>query len=155
MVATSGAQLLPQDAVSSLRDLLLPQSTIITPNIPEAKLLLGRHDQPHPKSTEEMVELAKALHKLGSNYVLVKGGHFQHEPHCDEMQDNTEGNHRIVDILFDGHRPMLIEKPLLRSKNTHGTGCSLACKTAWRSMSKSLMRRSGNFLQSGMQAFRP
>ena len=126
MVATSGAQLLPQDAVSSLRDLLLPQATIITPNIPEAKLLLGKEDEPHPKTTEEMIKLAKDLHKLGSKYVLVKGGHFQHESRHKETQDHL----RIVDVLFDGHRPMLIEKPLLKSKNTHGTGCSLACKTA-------------------------
>lgn len=121
-MSTSGAQLLPQDAVSLLRELLLPIATVATPNIPEAKLLLGANDQPDPETQEQMIELAKDLHKLGSKYVLVKGGHFSAK-----VQDNNKPGSQVVDILYDGNQALLIEKSFLDSKNTHGTGCSLAC----------------------------
>jgi hydroxymethylpyrimidine kinase/phosphomethylpyrimidine kinase len=122
MVSTSGSQLLPPDAVSILRDELLPMTTIITPNIPEAKLLLGKKDSPNPNTEDDMVQLAKDLHKLGSQYVLVKGGHF-----FSISRDNDE-DRQIVDVLYDGEHAHLIKKTYIKVKNTHGTGCSLACK---------------------------
>ena len=120
-MSTSGAQLLPQDAVSSLREVLLPLATIITPNIPEAKLLLGRQDQSGPQTREETIQLAKDLHALGCKYVLVKGGHFG------QQTQESEKKQSIIDVLYDGNRVSLIEKEYIDSKNTHGTGCSLAC----------------------------
>ena len=97
-------------------------ATVITPNIPEAKLLVQRNKDPDPETQEEMVELAKNLHKLGPKYVLVKGGHFQSR----EKRSKGSG-HKMADILFDGQQAVVIEKEYIDRKNTHGTGCSLAC----------------------------
>ncbi|MCJ1330533.1 hypothetical protein MMC10_007218 [Thelotrema lepadinum] len=125
MVSTSGAQLLPPDAVSILRETLLPMATILTPNIPEAKLLLGKKEEPNPQTYEQVVQLAADLQKLGSRYVLVKGGHFR-----TDVAARGQTKHRLIDVLHDGHQPLLIEKEFLKSRNTHGTGCSLASAIA-------------------------
>ena len=130
MVSTSGAQLLPPDAVAVLKKCLLPMATIVTPNIPEAKLLLGREKEPNPQTYEQMIQLAADLQKLGPRWVLVKGGHFKAE-----MISGSWG-HRIVDVLHNGHSHVLIEKESLSSKNTHGTGCSLACIEAVNQVSR-------------------
>ncbi|KAJ2969916.1 hypothetical protein NUW58_g9855 [Xylaria curta] len=77
MVATTGAQLLPATAVNELRALLLPLTFILTPNIPEAKLLLT-NDGEAPQDVqhiEGLEDLAKQLQQLGPKWVLVKGGH--------------------------------------------------------------------------------
>ena len=121
-MSTSGAQLLPQAAVSALKNDLLPQATIVTPNVPEAKLLLGRKESANPQSEEEMIELAKDLHRLGPTFVLVKGGHFQAQRSTSRSRERE-----TVDAFYDGKHAMLIRKRFLKSKNTHGTGCSLAC----------------------------
>ena len=121
-MSTSGAQLLPSDAVSTLRETLIPLATVLTPNLPEAKLLLGKRGEPNPQTYEQMIQLAADLQKLGSRYVLVKGGHFR-----TEVVEGGETRHQLIDVLHDGHQPLLIEKEYLESKNTHGTGCSLAC----------------------------
>lgn len=121
MMSTSGDQLLPQDAVSSLKKFLLPLATVITPNIPEAQLLLGRHDQPSPETLDDMIQLAKDLHMLGCKHVLVKGGHSRRHP------PQSGRNQLITDVLYDGSSVSVIEKEYIKSKNTHGTGCSLAC----------------------------
>ena len=122
MVSTSGHQLLPEAAVSVLREQLLPMTTILTPNIPEAKLLVQQSDAQDPQSQTDLIDLAKAVHALGSKYVLLKGGHFK-----PISQKGTQRADHIMDVLFDGTEVTLIEKPLIQSKNTHGTGCSLAC----------------------------
>ena len=122
MVSTSGSQLLPPDAVSHLLRDLVPMATVITPNIPEAKLLTGREKDPEPQTQEEMIDLARTLHALGPKYVLVKGGHLQ-------SRDGKKvgERHKIVDVLFDGQEATVVEKDHLDRENTHGTGCSLAC----------------------------
>ena len=122
MISTSGHQLLPKAAVSVLREQLLPMTTILTPNIPEAKLLVQRSDAEDPQSQTDLVDLAKAVHALGSKYVLLKGGHFK-----PISSEGTQGADHIIDVLFDGTEAMLIDKPFVQSQNTHGTGCSLAC----------------------------
>ena len=123
MVSTSGAQLLPQDAISLLKEVLIPMTTVITPNIPEAKLLLGKQDEPNPQTRGQMLEMAKGLHRLGPKYVLVKGGHFR--PAVPGKETESQ---RVVDVLYGEDCCMLIEKDFLKSRNTHGTGCSLACR---------------------------
>ena len=122
MVSTTGSQLLPQDAVFHLLQNLVPIATVITPNIPEAKLMIQREKDPNPQTQEEIIELAKELHKLGPKYVLVKGGHFQRGE-----GRNEGGEDKIVDVLYDGKQATLVKKEYLDGKNTHGTGCSLAC----------------------------
>ena len=129
MVATSGAQLLPREAVRSLREELIPLTTILTPNIPEAKLLLqdAGQDVKDPENLKDIVELAKRVQALGAKYVLVKGGHVPLTKDGKNSKDNAEF-HLVVDVLFDGKQATVMETDYLKSRNTHGTGCSLACK---------------------------
>ena len=129
MVSTSGAQLLPEEAVSILRTRLLPLTTVLTPNIPEARLLLQNANIDVPKTTklDDVVGLAKGLHTLGPRFILVKGGHLAFAK-TDSSSHHPDQDSNVVDVLFDGHEVTLYETKYIRSKNTHGTGCSLACK---------------------------
>ena len=128
MVATSGAQLLPNDAVTNLRTNLLPLATILTPNIPEARLLLqnANKDPPEINSIDDIVHIAKQLQCLGPTHVLVKGGHLPLAK--DGRISKEDADHRsVVDVLWNGVEAALFETEYSRSNNTHGTGCSLAC----------------------------
>lgn len=113
MVAKSGDLLLEQKAVGALREQLLPLATIITPNLPEAGVLLEMRSV---ETVREMRRVAERLRNLmthsGHRWVLVKGGHLP-------------GNDTI-DILHDGDQ--MIELPGYRilTRNTHGTGCTLS-----------------------------
>lgn len=110
MVAKSGDRLLRSDAISALKERLLPLATVLTPNLPEAADLLGREEA---QSESEMLAQAKDLLALGAKYVLLKGGHAKGE--------------NCVDLLVC-HRldPLRLEAPRLDTKNTHGTGCTLS-----------------------------
>lgn len=128
MVATSGAQLLPQDAVKALREQLLPLSTILTPNIPEAKLLLSDAGQPSPEisTVDNLISVAKAVQALGPRYVLLKGGHLPLEG--GKVVDASTAEQSVVtDVLYGEGETETLESNYISSKNTHGTGCSLAC----------------------------
>ena len=131
MVSTSGYQLLPGDAVRLLREKLLPMTTILTPNIPEATLLLRDADVhfKNPQNLEGMKALARLVHNLGPTAVLLKGGHLP----LTETYSKAQRDERpsvMVDVLYDGIDHMVIETGYLHSKNTHGTGCSLASAIA-------------------------
>lgn len=130
MVSTSGSQLLPQAAVSNLRTLLLPMTTVLTPNVPEAKLLLSDagYEYSDPKNLEDMVGLARSLHELGPEYVLLKGGHLPLKKRC--KADSQGVCETVINVLFDGSDIFIVETDYLKSKNTHGTGCSLASAIA-------------------------
>lgn len=135
MVATSGAQLLPNEAVRNLRTNLLPLTTILTPNIPEARLLL--HDAgievPPTNSLEDIINLARVLQSLGPKYVLVKGGHLPLTK--DGQIPNTEADRQtVMNVLCDGPEITIYQTDHLPSNNTHGTGCSLACKRSLSSI---------------------
>jgi len=125
MASTSGSQLLPWEAVDVLRAELLPLATVLTPNIPEANLLVGLSKDESPKDRAAMIDLAKKLHALGPKYVLLKGGHFQ-----PDFGANPKIERSIVDIVYDGSSATTIEKAFIKSRNTHGTGCSLASAVA-------------------------
>lgn len=129
MMSTSGAQLLPNEAVRNLREKLLPLATVLTPNIPEARLLLqdAGQDVKQPENLEDIIELAKAVQRLGSKYVLVKGGHLPLRRDQGVSKNDNE-KLSVIDVLCDGKDVLLLETDHLKSKNTHGTGCSLACK---------------------------
>lgn len=112
MVAKSGDRLLAPEAVDALRDNLLPRATVITPNLPEAAVLLDRN----LTSAEDMPEAAARLLDLGPGAVLLKGGHL-------------EG--RIsVDVFHDGTEALRLESPRIDTRNTHGTGCTLSAAIA-------------------------
>ncbi|MDH6060169.1 bifunctional hydroxymethylpyrimidine kinase/phosphomethylpyrimidine kinase [Chrysosporum bergii ANA360D] len=114
MVSRTGAQLIDDDAVKTLRNALLPKAAIVTPNRYEAQILSGL-----PINTlDDMRAAAQIIHQnLRVKAVLVKGGGMQ-------------GNSRGVDIWFDGQKlESLITKPV-ETKNTHGTGCTLSAAIA-------------------------
>ena len=129
MVSTSGAQLLPDKALRCLREELLPLATLSTPNIPEARLLLqdSGQDVKQPECLDDIIALAKAVRKLGSSWVLVKGGHLPLTRNHVVSSTPSEKD-IVVDVLYDGSTCELLETTHLSSKNTHGTGCSLACR---------------------------
>ena len=129
MVATSGAQLLPTEAVYNLRVSLLPLTTILTPNIPEARLLLENAglEAPQTNSLDDIVNIARVVQSLGPRYVLVKGGHLPLTKDGHVSKEEAD-RHTIVDVLYDGREATIYKTDYLPSNNTHGTGCSLACK---------------------------
>lgn len=129
MVSTSGSQLLPEEAVRELRELLLPLTTVLTPNVPEARLLLSSAGKAATdlQNIEDLVDIAKAVQSLGPKYVLVKGGHLPFKKDG-TVASKPEDRDLMVDILYGEGRVTRIETAYQNSKNTHGTGCSLACK---------------------------
>jgi hydroxymethylpyrimidine/phosphomethylpyrimidine kinase len=111
MVAKSGDSLLQAEAVAALRDLLLPLSLLVTPNLPEAEVLTGRP----VRSLAEARDAARALVDLGARNAVVKGGH-------------ADGP--ATDVLFDGRDFQEFTAPRLLSRHTHGTGCTFASAIA-------------------------
>lgn len=107
MISKSGYDLLKPEAKTALIEKLLPLATLITPNLPEAETILGYTID----TVELMKKAAKDLHKIGSKYVLVKGGHLQNE---------------ATDALYDGEEFTLFNSEFIQSNNTHGTGCTLS-----------------------------
>ncbi|CAI7579527.1 Phosphomethylpyrimidine kinase type-1 [Penicillium manginii] len=131
MISTSGSQLLPEKAVKELRTKLLPLTTVLTPNIPEAQLLIkdAGDEAPEPTDLAGMISLAKQIRSLGPKAVLLKGGHLPlTKDH--KTAHNSQDATIVVDILVDEKTTTLFETEFLVSKNTHGTGCSLASAIA-------------------------
>lgn len=129
MIATTGAELLPSEALRELREHFLPQATVITPNIPEARLLLsdaGVEEAPL-ESVADLEAMARSLHSLGSEWVLVKGGHcpFRRDHSIARTDDERQ---IVVDVLYGKGGAVRMETEYQASRNTHGTGCSLACE---------------------------
>lgn len=111
MVATSGDPLLEADAVATLREVLIPRARVITPNIPEAELLLGSKID----SQDQLPDAARELARLGAS-VLLKAGHL--------AATETE----LVDIFYNVEtgRMTRLAAPRVDTRNTHGTGCTLS-----------------------------
>ena len=113
MLAKSGDPLLSAEAVATLRERLLPQVSLITPNLPEAAALLGCD----PACDEdEMREQGRALLALGCQAVLMKGGHLSES--------------ESPDWLFTHQLEQRFTAPRIMTRNTHGTGCSLSAALA-------------------------
>ncbi|KAK8022217.1 phosphomethylpyrimidine kinase THI20 [Apiospora rasikravindrae] len=131
MVATTGKQLLPPDAVHDLRELLLPQTFIVTPNIPEAMQLLTLPGQQPPdvQNVDDLEDLGRKLLKLGPEWVLVKGGHTPFKADGTVAQTDEE-KELVYDVLVGADSVTRIKGAYQKSKNTHGTGCSLASAMA-------------------------
>ncbi|MEM2122222.1 MAG: bifunctional hydroxymethylpyrimidine kinase/phosphomethylpyrimidine kinase [Candidatus Bathyarchaeia archaeon] len=114
MVAKSGAPLLEDRALKTLMDKLIPLSTIVTPNVPEAEKIAGIEDI---RSIEDAERAAEIISGLGARSVVVKGGHLP-----------TPG--KAVDILYFDGRFRLLEGERFEAETTHGTGCSFASAIA-------------------------
>ena len=104
MVAKGGAKLLRDDAVAALRDRLMPLAAVVTPNLPEAEVLLGRSI----KSIEERGRAARDLVAMGARAAVVKGGHAEHD---------------VVDVFFDGSQLVELSAERIDTPHTHGSGC--------------------------------
>jgi hydroxymethylpyrimidine/phosphomethylpyrimidine kinase len=114
MVSRTGAQLLDNDAVNTLRHLLIPKAAIVTPNRYEAQILSNLPIN----SLDDMRAAAQMIHKnVRAKVVLVKGG---------GMQGKLCG----VDIWFDGHKMETLTTKHVETKNSHGTGCTLSAAIA-------------------------
>lgn len=113
MIAKSGVALLQEAAIATLRDRLLPRATVLTPNIPEAARLL---DQPEEYMACGLKRQARDLHALGPRAVLMKGGHGVGD-FC-------------TDWLVTDRGELALKADRIRTRNTHGTGCSLSSAIA-------------------------
>jgi hydroxymethylpyrimidine/phosphomethylpyrimidine kinase len=108
MVAKGGDRLLQEDAVEALKTRLLPLATVVTPNLPEAEVLTGITI----RNTEDVRNAARAIVSMGAKSVVVKGGHL--------------AGKEALDIFYDGKGFREFSAPRIDTKNTHGTGCTLA-----------------------------
>jgi hydroxymethylpyrimidine/phosphomethylpyrimidine kinase len=114
MVAKSGDHLLQPEAVAAVRELLVPLATVITPNLPEAGVLL---DAEPSWTLDEMRARVGDVHALGSEWVLLKGGHL-------------EGSSESVDLLHGPSGTIELSARRIRTRNDHGTGCTLSAAIA-------------------------
>ncbi len=112
MVAKSGDHLLAPNAVEALRERLLPLALVVTPNLPEASVLLGRAVE----EERDMEDAARDLLGPGTRFVLLKGGHLPGDD--------------VVDVLYDGQRCLELRSPRVPTRHTHGTGCTYAAAIA-------------------------
>ncbi len=111
MVATSGAKLISDDAIETLKEELIPLATVITPNIPEAEVLSGMKIN----TEDDMMKAAELIGKSFRVAVLLKGGH--------NVNDAT-------DILYDNGEFTFFRGRRINNPNTHGTGCTLSSAIA-------------------------
>ncbi len=114
MVAKGGDRLLREDAVHALVDELLPLAAVVTPNVPEAEVIVGH---PIGDDDEEIRSAAREIRALGPRSVVLKGGH-------------RGGAAR--DIFFDGERTEMLDVPRIDTPHTHGTGCTFSAAIAAR-----------------------
>jgi hydroxymethylpyrimidine/phosphomethylpyrimidine kinase len=112
MIAKGGSPLLKDSAVKNMVNMLFPLATIITPNIPEAEFITGKRIV----SGADMKEVCLELADFGVKAVLLKGGHL--------------GTEQANDLLYDGEKFHTFTSKRIETKNTHGTGCTLASTIA-------------------------
>src|SRR5262249_20571702 len=99
--------------IRSLKSRLLPLASLVTPNLDEAALLVGRK----LKSIEDLRRAAREIYQQFGCAALVKGGHLK-------------GGTGAIDIFFDGKEELLLSAPFVRGVRTHGTGCTYSAAIA-------------------------
>lgn len=109
MVSTGGDRLIAHEALEALVGEIFPLALIVTPNLDEAGSLVGRE----LRSERELREAAGEILAMGPRSVLLKGGHWEDSP-------------QVVDLFFDGREFIKFSAPRVDTKNTHGSGCTLA-----------------------------
>ena len=112
MVAKGGHRLLKEDAVNSLKDFIKNVNPVLTPNIPEAEILT----EMKIKSILDMKNAAQILLDLGAKNVLIKGGHLSSKT--------------LKDIFVNKKETVIFTNKKIKTKNTHGTGCTLSSAIA-------------------------
>lgn len=113
MVATSGDILLDESAIATVRNDLIPLADIVTPNLDEVQVLLGRAIT----SVSEMKQSAQEIvHDMGAHSALIKGGHLPGTV--------------VSDVLYDGREFHIVDNIKLNTTSTHGTGCTLSAAIA-------------------------
>ena len=112
MIAKGGSRLVNTNSIKYLKKLLLPLCNIVTPNIPEAEVLTGNSIL----NKEDMIRAAKKIVSMGPKNVLLKGGHLK--------------NKMIFDILVSKKAIKIFPKRKVKTKHTHGTGCTLSSALA-------------------------
>jgi hydroxymethylpyrimidine/phosphomethylpyrimidine kinase len=105
--------LLDKDAIEVFKKLIIPNSYILTPNLPEAQELT----QITIETQQDLEKVCKELYNMGSRYVLLKGGHGKDEDY-------------VVDVLYDGESFTYFKYQKVKTQNTHGTGCTYASAIA-------------------------
>ena len=123
MIAKGGARLIDNKSIKILKEKLLKKVSLITPNIPEAEILANQKIY----SREDMIKAGKKLLNLGAKSVLIKGGHLKSKILCD--------------ILLEKNKIFVFKNKKIKSKHTHGTGCTLSSAIAtYYSCGKSLKK---------------
>lgn len=137
MVSTSGSRLLDEEAVSILKEELLPQAALVTPNIPEAEALSGEKIS----TAEDMIRTAAKISRECNTAVLVKGGHSINDAN---------------DLLYRNGAALWIEGQRIDNPNTHGTGCTLssaiASNLAKGYSMEDAVRRAKDYLSDALRA---
>jgi hydroxymethylpyrimidine/phosphomethylpyrimidine kinase len=144
MVAESGAELLAAEARGALVELLLPRATVVTPNVPEARALVGDESDGASDGEPDAVALARALHGLGPQFVVVTGGHRA----------------QATDVFFDGRQVVEIPGERYPDAAAHGSGCThssvLAARLAWGDSplqaARTAKRRASEAVRDGLVA---
>lgn len=108
MIAKGGTKLVDDKSIEIIRSRLMRRVTLITPNIPEAEIL----SKIKIKTTNDMIKAGKKLLKLGAKNVLIKGGHLKAK--------------NISDVYLNKNEKRIFENKKIKTKNTHGTGCTLS-----------------------------
>ena len=112
MVAKGGHRLISNSSINYLRKKLLPYALLVTPNIPEAETLIKKKI----KTLEDVIKAGKEILKFGPKFVLIKGGHTNKS--------------FIEDILISKNNIKIFKNKKIKTKNTHGTGCTLSSAIA-------------------------
>lgn len=140
MVAQSGDKLLQDDAIEAIKDHLMPMADVVTPNLPEAEVLLGQKIE----TFEDMHWAAKSLAQFGGRSILIKGGHLEESKSTDLL------------YLTEEDRFVILEAERVDSRNNHGTGCTLSSAIAAYisrgSQIEDAVRKAKTYIQNAIRA---
>jgi hydroxymethylpyrimidine/phosphomethylpyrimidine kinase len=112
MVAKGGQRLISNSSIIFLREKLFPYALLVTPNIPEAEALINKKI----KTLEDIIKAGKKILNFGPKFILIKGGHIN--------------NSIIEDVLISKNNIKIFKNKKIKTKNTHGTGCTLSSAIA-------------------------
>jgi hydroxymethylpyrimidine/phosphomethylpyrimidine kinase len=140
MVAQSGDKLVQDDAIQAIKEHLIPVADVVTPNLPEAEVLLGQKIE----SLEDMQRAARSLAQFGARSILIKGGHLEESKSTDLL------------YLTEEDRFVTLEAERVDSRNNHGTGCTLssaiAAHMAKGDRIEDAVRKAKTYIQNAIRA---